>query len=63
MIGLGWEKRELWDFWNLDLITSETVGVIVIVGCVVGDMPRRVEDGTEGFGLETRDALDFGLHC
>ena len=21
--GLGWEERELWDFWNLALMTSE----------------------------------------
>jgi hypothetical protein len=25
--GLGWEERELWNFWNLALMTSETVGI------------------------------------
>jgi hypothetical protein len=25
--GLVWEQRELWNFWNLVLMTSETVGI------------------------------------
>jgi hypothetical protein len=25
--GLGWEERELWNFGNLALMTSETVGI------------------------------------
>jgi hypothetical protein len=26
--GLGWEERELWNFRNLSLMTSETVGLL-----------------------------------
>jgi hypothetical protein len=26
--GLGWEERELWNFWNLASMTSETVGIL-----------------------------------
>jgi hypothetical protein len=32
----------------------------VIVGGMVGDVPRGIEDIAEDFGLETLDALDVG---
>ena len=32
----------------------------VIVGRVVGGIPRSVEDGTKDFGLETLDSLVVG---
>jgi hypothetical protein len=32
----------------------------VIVGGMVGDIPRSIEDSAEDFGLETLDALDVG---
>ena len=35
------------NFWDVD----------VIVGCVAGDVPGSVEDGTKDFGLEKFDML------
>jgi hypothetical protein len=26
--GLGWKEREMWNFFNLALMTSETVGIL-----------------------------------
>jgi hypothetical protein len=38
-------------------MTSETVEIKVIVGGMVGDIPRGIESA-EDFGLDTLDALD-----
>jgi galactitol-specific phosphotransferase system IIC component len=42
-------------------MTSKTViDIKVIVGGMVGDMTRGIEDSVEDFGLETLDVLDVG---
>jgi hypothetical protein len=28
--GFGWEERELWNSWNLALMSSETVRILII---------------------------------
>ena len=50
----GWEVKELWNFWNLDFMASETEG------WVVDDKPWSYEDGTKDFVLETLNRLDVG---
>jgi hypothetical protein len=39
-------------------MTSDTVGILRIVGGMIGDIPRSIKDIAEDFGLETLDALD-----
>ena len=55
--GLGEKIRR--NFWNLDLMTSETVGMVIVCR-VVGYIPGSVEEGAKDFGLETLDAFDVG---
>ena len=44
------------ELWNFDICRD----VEVIVGRVVGDIPRSVENGTKGFVLEYLNELDVG---
>jgi hypothetical protein len=38
----------------------DTRDIKIIVGDMVGDIPRSIGDSAENFGLETLDALDVG---
>jgi hypothetical protein len=49
---------EFLEFGFDDLRDSRDIKVIV--GGMIGDIPRGIEDSAEDFGLETLDALDVG---
>jgi hypothetical protein len=60
--GFGWEEWDAVEVLELGFDNlRDSRDIKVIVGSVVGEIPRNTADCAEGFGLETLDALDVGL--
>jgi hypothetical protein len=58
--GKDWAKgEELWNFRNLALTSSETVGILRALWVDMVSVCMGM-DSAEDFGLETLDALDVG---